>query len=150
MPEIGRLAHLIEHIHKCQSHVSAIFPEDTDETVTVSAGGTANTFGAWAELVDDQAVTLSSKFADNSGHIVAILIEVCSVTDKRYLLELAYGDDETVFVRNRFMKILTKMNVGHQKRVRSIEIPAGETIYYRLKCETASATAEVHLRYYLD
>lgn len=150
MPEIGVLADLIEHIWLTQTHVSAVFPEDTDETVTVTAPAGVNTFGAWAELVDDQAVALSSKFADKPGHIVAIMVEECSVQDKRYLLELAYGAAKTIIVRSRFMKVLNKVNVGHQTRVRSIHIPAGETIYYRLKCETGAATAEIHLRYFLE
>ena len=150
MPEIGVLADLIEHIWVTQTHVSAIFPEDTDETVTVTAGDVNNTFGAWAELVDSGAVSLSSKFAANPGHIVAIHIEECSLKDIRYLLELAYGDDKTVIVRSRFMKVNVKVDVGHQTRVRSLEVPAAEKIYYRLKCETADATAEIHLRYFLE
>jgi len=150
MPEIGRMAALIEHMFLNHEHVSAIFPEDTDETVTVTAGGTNNTFGAWAELVDNNAVKLSSKFDDDPGHVVAMLIEECSLKDVRYLLELAYGEDHTMIVRSRFMKVNTKLDVGHQTRVRSVTIPAGETIYYRLKCETASATAELHARYYLE
>lgn len=150
MPEIGRLANLIEHIWLTQTHVSTIFPEDTNELVTVTAGNVADTFGAWAELVDDTPVALSTKFADNPGHIVAIFVEEASVTDKRYLLELAYGDDKTVICRSRFMKAAVILDVGHQTRVRSIEVPAGETIYYRLKCETADATAEIHLRYFLE
>lgn len=150
MPEIGRLAHLIEHIWDTQTHVSAIFPEDTDEVVLVTAGAANNGFGAWAELVDNNAVTLSSKFADDPGHIVAILVEDSSLKDVRYLMELSYGDDNIVICRTRFMKVNTKLNVGHQARVRSLHISGGETIYYRLKCETALATAEIHLRYYLE
>lgn len=150
MPEIGRLAALIEHIYTTHVHVSAVFPEDTDETVTVTAGSSNNGFGAWAELVDDQVVALSDKFADDQGHIVAINVEETSLKDVRYLLELAYGDDKTMIVRSRFMKQNVKLDVDHSRRVRSICIPAGETIYYRLKCETADATAEIHIRYYLD
>ncbi|TKJ25409.1 MAG: hypothetical protein CEE41_04455 [Hadesarchaea archaeon B3_Hades] len=149
MPEIGRLAHLIEEIWGYCVHVSSIFPEDTDELITVTAGGTNNVFGAWAELVDGTPVALSSKFATDPGYIVSVIIEDCSVTDKRYFLEVAYGAAHKVVGRSRFMKVLNKLNVGHQMRIRSIKIPAGETIYYRLKCETASATAEVQIRYYL-
>jgi len=135
---------------KNHEHVSAIFPEDTDETVTVTAGGTNNTFGAWAELVDNNAVKLSSKFDDDPGHVVAVLIEESSLKDVRYLMEIAYGEEHTMICRTRFMKQNVKQDVDHQRRVRSITIPQGETIYYRLKCETASATAEIQSRYYLE
>lgn len=150
MPEIGRLAALIEHIHRTQVHVSAIFPEDTDETCTVTAGDVADTFGDWVELADNNAVKFASKFDDGPGHIVGIAIEECSLKDVRYLLEIAYGDDKTVIVRSRFMKVNVKLDVGHQTRVRSLEIPSDEEIYYRLKCETADATAEIHFRYYVE
>ena len=150
VPEIGSLETLIKHIWVTQTHVSAIFPEDTDETVTVTAGGTNNAFGAWAELVDNLAVTLSSKFADAPGHIVSINLEDASLKDVRYLLEIAYGDAKTMVCRTRFVKVNVKVDVNHQARIRSIEIPAGETIYYRMKCETADATAEIHLRYFLE
>jgi len=149
MPEIGRLANLIEEMWAYCHHVSAIFPEDTDETVTVTAGDADHKWSDWAELVDNTPVALSTKFADDPGYIVSVLVEECNTKDVRYLLELAYGDDYTVIGRSRFMKAEQKANVGHQTRIRSIEIPAGETIYYRLKCETASKTAEIQVRYYL-
>jgi len=117
--------------------------------VTLTAGGVADTFGAWAAIVDNLAAELSTVFAAQDGHIVAILVEECSVTDKRYELEVSYGAARVVVARTRFMKEAVITNVGHQTRIRSIHIPAGETVYYRLKCETANATAEVHFRTYL-
>jgi len=130
-------------------HVSDIFPDDTNKTVTLTAGGVINTFGAWAPIVDNLAVELSTVFAAQPGYVVSAIVEDCSVTDKLYRAELAYGAARTVIGRSRFMKVLNKLNVGHQMRIRSIQIPAGETVYYRLKCETALATAEAQFRYYL-
>ena len=130
-------------------HVSDIFPDDTNKLVTLTAGGVANTFGAWAAIVDGTPTEFSTVFAADDGHIASIIVEECSLTDVRYMLEVSYGAAKVIVARTRFMKVLNKLNVGHQMRIRSIHIPAGETVYYRLKCETANATAEVHFRYYL-
>ena len=130
-------------------HVSAIFPEDTDETVTLTAGGTDNVFGAWAAIVDNNAVELSTVFAANPGHICCILVEDVNQVDERYLLEISYGAAHVVIARSRFMKSGVLVNVAHQTRIRSFHIPAGETVYYRMKCETLGKTAIVQFRYYL-
>lgn len=149
MPEIGVLGNLIQEIFDYCVHVSAIFPEDVDETVTVTAGDSDDAFGAWAELVDNNSVTLSSKFNAKAGYVVSMLLEEASLKDVRYLLELSYSAAKKVICRTRFMKVQNKVNVAHQTRVRSLKVPKGETIYYRLKCETADADAEIQVRYYL-
>lgn len=138
----------IDDIHHYTHHVSDIFPDDTNKTVTLTAGGVANTFGAWAAVVDNLAAELSTVFAAANGHIASILIEDCSATDVRYELEVSYGAAKVVVARTRFMKEVNKTDVSHQTRIRSIHIPLGETVYYRLKCETADGTAQVHFRYY--
>jgi len=117
--------------------------------VTLTAGAVANTWSAWAPVVDNLAVELSTVFAAAPGHICAISIEDASVKDERYMLEVAYGAARVVMARSRFMKVNIKVDVNHKVMIRSIHVPAGETVYYRLKCETALATAEVHFRYYL-
>ena len=147
------LADRIHHIYHFTFHTTEIFPGDTNLTVPVTAGGAADTFGAWAELVDNTPVTplaLSAVFASEEGHISSILIEEASVTDKRYLLELSYGASKVVVARSRFMKATNKIHVSHQARIRAPHVPQGETVYYRMKCETGGATAEIHVRYYLD
>ena len=128
-------------------HVSQLFPEDTDETVTLTAGGTNNVFGAWAEVTDG-VVTLSSKFATMPGHIVAIIIEDVNQVDERYVLEISYGAANFIIGRTRFMKSGVLVNVEHSRRIRSFHIPPGEAVYYRLKCETALKTALVQFRHY--
>lgn len=115
----------------------------------LTAGGVINTFGAWAPVVDNLAAELSTVFAAQDGHITAISIEDASIKDERYELEVSYGAARVVVGRSRFMKVNIKVNVNHKVMIRSIHIPAGETVYYRLKAETALATAEVHFRYYL-
>ncbi|MBA7636006.1 hypothetical protein ES703_43619 [subsurface metagenome] len=128
-------------------HVSSLFPEDTDETVTLTAGGTDNTFGAWAEITDG-VNTLSSKFATKPGHVCAIIVEDVNQVDERYVLEISYGAAYVMIGRTRFMKSGVLVNVEHSRRIRSIHVPPGETVYYRLKCETLGKTAIVQFRYY--
>lgn len=151
MPQVGQvnpadIALLIREIQ----HESSIFPEDTDESVTFTAGGVANDFSAWAELaVDVIGTTFSSKVATENGHISAILIEDMSLKDKHYLLEIAYGDDKVNVLRHRFIAWdAKKLDAVNYMKIRAADIPAGETVYYRMKCETALATCEISLRYH--
>ena len=138
---------ILEELELEASHASYLFPEDTDETVTFTAGGTNNTFGAWVEIGDNNAVTFSSKLASNEGHISASAIESANINGKVYLIEIAYGAAKTIVAIHRF-----KSEVGTEKfqlcRMRTLKIPAGETVYYRMKCETASATCEINLKYH--
>jgi len=131
-------------------HLSQYFPEDTDETIMLVAGGVANTFGAWVEIVDNNAVAFSSKFATCIGHISAILIEDADTTDKRYLLEISWGAAKTIVCRDRVISGTTLQNTLQQGRRRALDIPAGEIVYYRMKCETISAELEVALRYHCE
>ena len=148
MPEIGQLAHIIRRLCQFICHSTNIFPEDTDDYVTLTAGTPANTFGAWAEIQDDKAIKFSAKFDENPGYITAVILEDASVKDKRYLLEISYCAEHILIARSRFMKVETKTDVSHLMRIRSALIPVGEEVFYRLKCETALATAELQLRYY--
>lgn len=118
--------------------------------VTFTAGGTVNTFGSWAEIdVDGDGDTFSSKVASAGQHISGILIEDLDTRDKRYVLEIAYGDDKSQVLRHRFVSgEVKKLEAITFMRIRAEAIPAGETVYYRMKCETALATCEVSLRYH--
>lgn len=133
------------------SHDSQIYPDDTNRKVEFTAGGTENTWSSWAEVEDDDtpAVTLSSKFVSQEGHISGILIEDLSHDDKRYELCIAYGDAKTCILTHRFLSGEVKKLAAIQfVRIRSVKIPTGETIYYRMKCEQPSATCEVSIRYH--
>ena len=136
-------------LHEYAVHISDIWPDDTSKTCTVTSGVAAHTFGAWADLVDSVAAALSAKFAASDGYIEAILIEDCSATDNLYMLELRNNATGETIGRVRFMKIGAKVDVSHQTPIRSIRIPAGADIEYRMKDATGGATAELHIRYYL-
>jgi hypothetical protein len=151
MDDIPQLALDATAIRLDIENVSSSFPEGTNEFITLTAGATADTFGAWAEVVDNNAVTLSSKFAASKGFIHALTTEDYSVANVRYMLELSWGDAKTVIARTR----VKSSQVGitpfvYYLDIKSAEIPAGETVYYRLKCETGGATIEASFRYHYN
>ena len=106
-------------------HVCQYFPEDSNETVTFTAGGTVNTFGSWVEIVDNNAVTFSSKLSSNGGHVSGVLIEDTSVRDNIYIFEIAYGSSHVVVVHNRFLSATNLIDTVQQGRRRSEGIPVG-------------------------
>jgi hypothetical protein len=148
MPEVGNRA-TTENISLELTHLSYIFPEDSNETATFTAGNVANTFGAWAEIVDNNAVSLSSKFTVQEGHLSAILIESADTKDKVYILEITSGSAKTPVAVHRFVAgDLVKLPTIQQIRVRPAPIPINETVYYRMKCETANAVCTLSFRYH--
>ena len=130
------LAEQIDDIQEELNHVSNIFPEDTNETVTFEAGAVNNAWLAWTELVDNNAVTFSSK-VDIGLHISAVLIEKADTINKTYMYEIAYGDAKTVVARSRFAAAAAnKGNPIQEEQIHADDIPSGETVYYRMKSET--------------
>jgi len=150
MTEFGSQKEFFDDIGEVEHHATAIFPDDTNLTCTLAAAEAANTFGTWAEIQDSATTTFSSKLASNEGHLVSMVIESLSEIDTIYLLEISYGADKTILTRWRFAGTTKFQNPSHQNRIRAVHIPAGETIYYRMKTATAVAdTALVHFRYFL-
>ncbi|MBA7601996.1 hypothetical protein ES703_09081 [subsurface metagenome] len=151
MPQIGCADPVkVDWLYRDAQHESDIFPEKTEESVAFTAGSTINTFGSWVEIaVAGNGTTFSSKVATENAHISGILIEDMSVKDKHYLLEIAYGAGKTNVLRHRFVAWdVKKLDAVNFMRIRAADIPAGETVYYRMKCETALATCEISLRYH--
>ena len=138
----------IQDLYEEAFHLNFLFPEDSDETVLFTAGVGDNDFGAWVEIVDNNSVTLSSKFT-STGHISSVIAEATSDKDVIYIWEIAYGEVKTIVVRGRMLSATNKIPHTSQDRMRNLEIPNGETIYYRMKCETGGATLTVHLRYHI-
>lgn len=139
---------IVNFLYEDAVHETFIFPEDSNETITFAAGDVINIFGAWAEIVDNNGIKLSSKFLLNS-HISSINMEKASIKDKIYILEISYGDSKIVVIRCRFLSGDTiKLNHIFQGRIRALEIPSGEKVYYKMKCETADATIIIHMRYH--
>ena len=139
----------LEFLGEAQTHVTSLFPVSSVNFVTFTAGNVNNTFGAWAEIVDDAANKLSAAFTTSQGHITGMLLEDLSVKDKRFLFEIAYGDDKTIVLRHRFLAgEVKKLNAVLFMRIRSVIIPEAQLLYYRMMCETADATCEISFRYH--
>lgn len=137
-------------IYEMHHHVTAIFPDNTNLTCTLTAHANANTWLAWTEIQDSGTTTLSSKFDTYAGHIVSMIIESVSETDTIYMVELSHGASNTIVTRWRFAGGTKFQKPAHALRIRSDDIAVGETLYYRLKTATAVAdTVLVHFRYML-
>ena len=138
----------LRDIHDAISHVSAIFPSDTNLTCTFTAHANAHTWSAWAEIVDSGATKLSDTCA-TPMHLTSIVIETISDNTALYMLEISWGASNVVITRARFAGA-GKFQAAHiQDRFWAPHIPAGQLIYYRMKTETAVAdTATVHFRYH--
>jgi len=150
MPDsVGDTVH-IDETFDAVHHVSAIYPADTNLTVTLTAHANANTWSAWAELTDSGATTFSSLLAAQKCHITAFYVEELSDIDTIYMMEIAYGAAKVQIAAGRFAGA-TKFQVPPGNfRFWAPDIPAGETVYYRLKSASAVAdTAQIHLRYHL-
>ena len=143
-PIIAEMGSLIREIQ----HDSAIFPEDTDRFVTFTAGALDNEWSDWVEIEDG----LSNKFSDKitaTTHISALMIEDANVKDKAYMIEIAHGDAKTPVTPYRFISGETKLPAIQHMRVRADHIPAGEKVYYRMKCEDGGRTCDLHIRYHV-
>ena len=139
-----------EHLLTVEMHDTQIFPAATNLTCTLTAHADANTWSAWAEIVDSGATALTTAFASHDGHIAALVIEDCSEASKHYMFEISYGASKIHVGAWRIISETNNLPVAQSPRCRGVEIPAGETIYYRAMCETAAGkTATAHIRYFL-
>ena len=145
---ISTVLDLAEELAHEGFHLTALFPVSTASVCALTAGGAVNTFGAWAEIADDQGVpdTLSSKAASIGPHISPVMVEDVSAVDKDYLLEIGYGASNTLISRHRFRSGTVINPTIQQVRVRNVAVPAGEAIRCRMMRETAGATRKVNVR----
>lgn len=143
---------LTEEVDREFHHNSQIFPQYSGETWILTAGNANDTFGDWAGVVDSEPVYLANRCADGYNlHITAVALEDASNKDKIYNVELAYGEDtKTIITRARFMTGNVKEGAANVTKVRAEYVPYGESIFYRLQCETANATCQLHIRFHLD
>lgn len=124
-----------------------LFPNDTDYWVLLAASAGAGDWSAWAEIADNTAVTLSSKFAANAGYISDIYIyQVTAPADTTHIVEIAYGASKVSLTR-----IMFNSDSMHLAQIKSRRIPAGTTIYYRIMT-TAAPTEYVSIgfRYFYE
>lgn len=149
LQEIRRTEVVTEILLEHESHVTEIFPDHTGKSCVLTANATADQWSAWTEITDSSAVTLSSKFASNSGHISAMLVETADTASEVFMTQISYGADKTIISIHRVLTETNQHPTAQSPRVRADLIPAGETIYYRAMCHTAgSKTLNVHFRHF--
>lgn len=145
--KIGRT----HHIHHALSHISDVFPADTDRTCTFTAAAGANTWSGYVEIVDNLANTLSAIFAAEHGHITALTVENVSEVNTIYRVEISWGDAHNIVLDLRFAGGTKFQAPDMVQRFWAPDFPAGQTIYYRMKTATGVAdTCTVHLRHHID
>lgn len=143
---IVEIAADVTTILRYNQNIMKIFPEDTNETVTLVTPAGANTWGAWAEVDDNNGVTFSSKLDAVSQFLSTIVVETVSVNNQRFMFEFAYGDDKIVVTR---LRVYSGAVPKQETSVKALVIPFGETVYYRGKCSLAGPqNCTVHFRYH--
>lgn len=150
--DVERLQAEVDRLRLEMEHNSEIFPDSTARIIELTAGTPINTWSDWSEVEDDTPVTpitFSSKIIGET-HVSGILIEDLSIKEKRYELEIAWGDDKTITLRHRFLTgdVAKKLPAIQFIRIRTASIPINEKVYYRMRCEQALATCEISLRYH--
>jgi len=120
-----------------------LFPAVSNVTVTFSAGGVANVFGAWVEIADNLGVTFSSVFAAQSGYICEVMCYTFSIANEVWIIELSYGATNITLGRQRVRSDWTYL-----LPLLCRPVPAGEVVYYRAMSQTALATCLVNFRYF--
>lgn len=130
-------------------HKSYLFPVGSNKTVEFTAGAVDNAFSDWAEIVDNNADTFSSKIVNNDCHISAVQIESADTSDEVYVIEVAYGAAKIGVVTHRFVSGETVfLPPVQQIRFRPEVIPKGEKIYYQMQCTTGGAKCTLSFRYH--
>jgi hypothetical protein len=124
-----------------------LFPADTDYWVLLTADAAAGSWSTWAEIVDNNAVTLSSLFAADAGYISDIYVyQVTAAADTTHIVEIAYGASKISLTRIMFNG--DNLNLA---QIKSRRIPAGETIYYRIMTNVAPTEyVSIGFRYFYE
>ena len=147
---------ILDHLITESQHRSYLFPDmssNIDLTCTFTSGA-IDSFGAWAEITDSGATTLSSIAAVHALHVTALRIRSTDTADKLHVIEIGYGPDAgsvTVIDPHEFGSGTKHIDSDEQVRFRPPAIPQGQKAYYRMKTEdTLNATANIELRYHYD
>jgi len=142
MSYLRRTLEIAESLFLHIENETFIFPDVSNVFVTFTAGAVADTFGAWVEIQDNLAVTLSSVFAAQAGYLTELMLYQFSVANEIWIIEISYGAAYDVVARQRVRSDWT-----YNLDLLSERIPAGEAVYYRAMSETALATCRANFRY---
>jgi len=78
-----------------------------------------------------------------------MIIETISDNNAIYMMEIAWGAAKVLVTSGRFAGAGKFQAANFHKRFWTPHFPAGQTIYYRMKTETAVADAcTIHFRYH--
>lgn len=149
--ELGHVHDETHAILHTVNHSTSIFPANTNLTCTFTALATANTFSAWAEIVDSGATKLSAAFALLPGHLTEFTIESLSEVDTIYMIEFAHGTPKIGLTSVRFAGGTKFQSPDNVQRIWGAQIPKGAKVYYQMKTATAVAdTALINIRYHTE
>ena len=152
MAQGTRCGDILNKLYELAVHDTKIFPASSELACVLTAHATADVWSAWAEIVDDTAVTpvtLSASFAACDGHVTGMITESANQDSTIYMVEAAFGSAKTIISRWRVASHISLVSSSGQSTARGEHIPEGETVYYRMKCATAgSKTLNVHFRHF--
>jgi len=122
-----------------------VFPEKSDEFVLIAEGAAPNVFNpaVAAEIVDNNGIKLSSKFAASAGYITEVIMYAFSVASETHILELSYGAGNIIGIVRAFS------DWTYVFPFKSKQIPLGAQVKYRIMAQTALASCRVSFRYVL-
>jgi len=147
-----KIDHLVEHSHHVATenvHETHIWPSQPNVNAVLTAGAVANNWSVWQRLRDSGGSAFHH--SDHNVHISALELESASAGTDIYFIELAYGADMTTITRLRFSSAsIGQLPPLHLLRIRSVDVPTGERLYYRCKCSTGGSTVNIALRWHED
>lgn len=126
-------------------HLSRIFPEATNETVTIYSSAEANKWSDWQEFTDSSGNKFSDKVT-SAVHLSDTKIEYYSNKNIIYIYEIAYGDSKTIVANRRVAA--TKEADEYTIDLRCPLIPVGERVYARVMSSAGGASIQILLRYH--
>lgn len=140
---LAELREQVDDLHVKAFHTCKVFPDNSNETCQFTAGALANEWSALADVVDNNGVTLLSKFGGKAVHIGVINVEQTSA-NVIYIAELYCGGVVFTVVRFKGGPVPKQ-----SEQVCGTVIPAGcPSIQYRMKCATGGATANLNCRWH--
>lgn len=131
---------LLAHIE----NVTYLFPESTLDYVLFATAAGVNTWTNWVEIVGFVGgMTFSSRFAATPGYLTDIMVYLHAPANVIYEMEVGWGVAYTVVGRVRMYADWT-----YHLPMWSAQIPAGQVVYYRMRCENSPASMRGAFRYH--
>jgi len=125
-------------------NVTYIFPESTLDYVLFATAAGIDAWTNWAEITSAiGGITFTSRFAATPGYLTDVMVYAHTVLNIIYEVEIGWGALHTVVGRVRVYSDWT-----YHLPMWSAQIPAGQRIYYRMRCENSPASMRAGFRYH--